>query len=44
MSDFGASYPHCEKKFKHNRIGIEAKEFIQWPHCQRVTKIDLADP
>ena len=30
-------------KFKLNRIGLEAKEFIQCPHCRRIIKIDLAD-
>ena len=42
--DFDASCPHCDKKFKVDRIGLEAKEFIQCPHCRRVIKIDLADP
>jgi hypothetical protein len=32
MFDFDVSCPHCEKKFKLNRIGLEAKEFIQSPH------------
>ena len=43
MFDFDALCPHCEKKFKLNRIGLEAKEFIQCPHCRRVIKMDLAD-
>jgi hypothetical protein len=43
MFDFDASCPHCEKKFKPNRIGLEAKEFIQCPHCRRIIKLDLAD-
>ena len=42
MFDFDASCPHCEKKFKLNRIGLEAKEFIQYPHCRRMIKKDLA--
>ena len=25
-------------------VGLEAKEFIQCPHCRRVIKLDLADP
>ena len=25
-------------------IGLEAKEFIQCPHCRRIIKLDLADP
>jgi hypothetical protein len=44
MFDFDALCPHCEKKFKLNRIGLEAKEFIQCPHCRRIIKLDLADP
>jgi uncharacterized Zn-finger protein len=44
MSDFDALCPHCEEKFKLNRIGLESKEFIQCPHCRRVIKLDLADP
>ena len=44
MFDFDASCPHCEKKFKLNRIGLDAKEFIQCPHCRRIIKLDLADP
>jgi hypothetical protein len=43
MFDVDASCPHCDKKFKVDRIGLEAKEFIQCPHCRRVIKIDLAD-
>ena len=43
MFDFDASCPNCEKKFKLNRISLEAKEFIQRPHCRRMIKIDLAD-
>jgi hypothetical protein len=44
MFDFDVSCPHCEKKFKLNRIGLDAKEFIQCPHCRRIIKLDLADP
>jgi len=44
MFDFDALCPHCEKKFKLNRIGLDAKEFIQCPHCRRIIKLDLADP
>ncbi len=44
MFDLDASCPHCEEKFKLNRIGLETKEFIQCPHCRRVIKLDLADP
>ena len=43
MFDFDASCPHCEKKFKLKRIGLEAKEFIQCPHCRSIIKVDLAD-
>jgi hypothetical protein len=25
-------------------VGLEAKEFIQCPHCQRIIEFDLADP
>ncbi len=41
MFDLDALCPHCEKKFKLNRI--EAKEFIQCPHCRRIIKLDLVD-
>jgi Zn-finger nucleic acid-binding protein len=44
MFDFDASCPHCEEKFKLNRIALEAKEFIRCPHCRGVIKLDLADP
>jgi DNA-directed RNA polymerase subunit RPC12/RpoP len=44
MLDFDALCPHCEKKFKQSTIGLEAKEFIQCPHCRRIIKLDLADP
>ncbi len=44
MPDFDALCPHCEKKFKQSMIGLEAKEFIQCPHCRRIIKLDLADP
>ena len=44
MFDFDASCPHCVKKFKLNRIGLEAKAFRQCPHCRRMIKVDLADP
>ncbi len=44
MFDFDASCPHCEKRFKLSRTGLETKEFIQCPHCRRVIKLDLADP
>ena len=44
MFDFDALCPHCEKKFNLNRIGPEAKEFIQCPHCRGVIKLALADP
>ena len=40
MFDFDASCPDCEKKFKLNRIGLEAKEFIQCPHCRRIIILD----
>jgi len=43
MFDFDTSCPYCEKKFRLNRIGLEAKEFIQCPHCRRIIKVDLAD-
>ena len=43
MFDFDASCPHCDKKFKLNRIGLEAKEFVQCTHCRRIIKINLAD-
>lgn len=43
MFDLDASCPHCEEKFKLDRIGLEKKEFIQCPHCRRVIKIDLTD-
>jgi hypothetical protein len=43
MLDFGALCPYCEKKSKLNRIGLDAKEFIQCPHCRRIIKLDLAD-
>ena len=43
MFDFDASCPHCEKKFKLSRIGLEAKEFILCPHCRSIIKVDLAD-
>ena len=39
-----ASCPHCEEKFRLNRIGLEGKEFIQCPHCRKVIKLDPADP
>ena len=41
MFDYDASCPGCEKKFKLNRIGLEAKEFIQCPYCRKVIKVDL---
>jgi hypothetical protein len=44
MFDFDALCPYCEEKFKLNRIGLDAKEFIQCPHCRRMIKLDLADP
>ena len=44
MSDFDASCPHCEEKFKLKGIGLEAKEFIQCPHCRGVIKLDPTDP
>jgi hypothetical protein len=44
MFDFDATCPYCDEQFKLNRIGLEAKEFIQCPHCRRVIKLDLADP
>ena len=43
MFDYDASCPDCEKKFKLNRIGLEAKEFIQCPYCRKVIKVDLTD-
>ena len=43
MFDFEALCPHCEKKFKLDRLGLEAREFIQCPHCRGITKVDLAD-
>ena len=42
MFDYDASCPDCEKKFKLNRIGLEAREFIQCPYCRKVIKLDLA--
>jgi DNA-directed RNA polymerase subunit RPC12/RpoP len=44
MFDFDALCPHCEEKFKLSLIGLEAKEFIQCPHCRRIIKLDPADP
>ena len=44
MLDFDALCPHGEKKFKMSMIGLEAKEFMQCPHCRRIIKLDLADP
>lgn len=44
MFDFDTLCPHCERKFKLSRIGLELKEFIQCPHCRRIIKLDLADP
>ena len=44
MFDFEALCPHCEEKFKINRIGPEAMEFIRCPHCRRVIKLNLDDP
>jgi len=44
MLDFDALCPHGEKKFKTSMIGLEAKEFIQCPHCRSIIKLDLADP
>ena len=44
MFDLDASCPHCEEKFELNRISLQAKEFIQCPHCRRVIKLGLADP
>jgi hypothetical protein len=44
MLDFDALCPYCEKKFKLNRVGLEAKEFIQCLHCRRIIKLDLDDP
>ncbi len=43
MLDFDLSCPHCEKQFKLNRFGLEAKEFVQCPNCRRIIKIVLAD-
>ncbi len=43
MFDFDASCPHCEQKFRLNRIGLEGKEFIRCPHCRRVIKTDPAN-
>jgi len=43
MFDFEALCPHCEKKFKLDRLGLEAREFIQCPHCRGITKLNLAD-
>ncbi len=43
MFDFEVSCPHCEKPFKLNRIGVEAKEFILCPHCRGIIKVDSAD-
>ncbi len=43
MFDFDALCPHCEKQFKLNRFGLEAKEFILCPHCRGIIKVDLAD-
>jgi hypothetical protein len=44
MFDFDTLCPHCEKKFKVDLIGLEAKEFLLCPHCRRITKLDPADP
>jgi len=33
MLDFDALCPYCEKKFKLNMDRLEAKEFMQCPHC-----------
>jgi len=44
MFDFIASCPNCEEKFKLSMIGLEAKEFIQCPHCRRIIKLDVNDP
>ncbi len=43
MFDLEVLCPHCEEKFKLNRIGLETKEFIQCPHCRRVIKLDGAE-
>jgi len=43
MFDFDTLCPHCEKKFKLNWFGLEAKEFILCPHCRGIIKVDLAD-
>jgi len=44
MLDFDALCPLGDKKSKLSMIGLEAKEFIQCPHCRRIIKLDLADP
>jgi uncharacterized Zn-finger protein len=44
MFDFVASCPYCEEKFKLSMIGLQAKEFIQCPHCRRLIKLDANDP
>ena len=44
MLDFDALCPYCEKKFKLNRVGLEAKEFIQCNNCRRNNKLGLDDP
>jgi uncharacterized Zn-finger protein len=44
MFDCDALGPYCEKKFKLNMIGLEAKEFISCPHCQRITRIAFFSP
>ena len=44
MRDFDALCPYCEKKFRLIMIDLDAKEFIQCPHCRRIIKLDLADP
>ncbi len=44
MFDLDALCPHCERKFKLSRVGLETKEFIQGPHCRRLIKLDLDDP
>jgi len=44
MFDFDALCSYREKKFKLTMVGLEAKEFIQCPHCRRIIELDLADP
>jgi uncharacterized Zn-finger protein len=44
MLDFDALCSYCEEKIKLTMVGLEAKEFIQCPHCRRIIKLYLADP